>query len=28
LGVYSALRAKGAQPGDDVDMEGYAFEFQ
>jgi GTP-binding protein len=27
LGVYAALRAKGAQPGDDVDVEGYAFEF-
>jgi GTP-binding protein len=28
LGVYSALRARGAQPGDDVDIEGYDFEFQ
>jgi GTP-binding protein len=28
LGVYSALRAQGAQPGDDVDIEGYEFEFQ
>jgi GTP-binding protein len=28
LGVYAALRAQGAQPGDDVDLEGYAFEFQ
>ncbi len=28
LGVYAALRAKGAQPGDDVDIEGYEFEFQ
>jgi GTP-binding protein len=28
LGVYAALRAKGAVPGDDVDIEGYAFEFQ
>ena len=28
LGVYAALRAKGARPGDDVDIEGYAFEFQ
>jgi GTP-binding protein len=28
LGVYAALRARGAQPGDDVDIEGYAFEFQ
>ena len=28
LGVYAALRAQGAQPGDDVDIEGYAFEFQ
>jgi GTP-binding protein len=28
LGVYSSLRAKGAKPGDDVDIEGYAFEFQ
>jgi len=27
LGVYSALRAQGAEPGDDVDIEGYAFEF-
>jgi GTP-binding protein len=27
LGVYAALRAKGAQPGDDVNVEGYAFEF-
>jgi GTP-binding protein len=27
LGVYAALRAKGAKPGDDVDVEGYAFEF-
>jgi GTPase len=27
LGVYAALRAQGAQPGDDVDVEGYAFEF-
>ena len=28
LGVYSALRARGAQPGDDVEIEGYEFEFQ
>ncbi len=28
LGVYAALQAQGAQPGDDVDVEGYAFEFQ
>jgi GTP-binding protein len=28
LGVYAALRAQGAQPGDEVDLEGYAFEFQ
>jgi GTP-binding protein len=28
LGVYAALRAQGAQPGDDVDVEGFAFEFQ
>jgi len=28
LGVYATLRAQGAQPGDDVDIEGYAFEFQ
>ena len=28
LGVYAALRAKGAVVGDDVDIEGYAFEFQ
>ena len=28
LGVYAALRAKGAQPGDDIDIEGYDFEFQ
>jgi GTP-binding protein len=27
LGVYAALRAQGAQPGDEVDIEGYAFEF-
>ncbi len=27
LGVYAALRAQGAQPGDDVDVEGFAFEF-
>jgi GTP-binding protein len=27
LGVYAALRARGAQPGDDVDIEGCAFEF-
>ena len=28
LGVYAALRAKGAQPGDGVEVEGYDFEFQ
>jgi GTPase len=28
LGVYAALRSRGAQPGDEVDLEGYAFEFQ
>lgn len=28
MGVYAALRAQGAQPGDDVDIEGYDFEFQ
>jgi len=28
LGVYDALRARGAQPGDEVDIEGYAFEFR
>ena len=28
LGVYAALRAQGAQPGDNVEIEGYAFEFQ
>jgi GTPase len=28
LGVYAALKARGAQPGDEVDIEGYAFEFQ
>jgi GTP-binding protein len=28
LGVYAALRARGAQPGDDIDLEGYDFEFQ
>jgi GTPase len=27
LGVYAALRSQGAQPGDEVDLEGYAFEF-
>lgn len=27
LGVYAALRSQGAQPGDDVDIEGYAFEY-
>jgi GTP-binding protein len=27
LGVYAALRAQGARPGDDVDLEGYEFEF-
>lgn len=26
LGVYAALRAKGAQPGDDVDIEGFPFD--
>ncbi len=28
LGVYAALRAKGAQPGDEVDIEGHLFEFE
>jgi GTP-binding protein len=28
LGVYSALRAKGARPGDEVDIEGFPFEFR
>jgi GTP-binding protein len=28
LGVYSALRARGARPGDEVDIEGHTFEFQ
>ncbi len=28
LGVYAALRARGAQPGDEVDLEGYTFEYQ
>ncbi len=28
LGVYAALRARGAQPGDEVDIEGYMFEYQ
>ena len=28
LGVYSALRAQGAQSGDDVSVEGYEFEFR
>ena len=28
LGVYSALKSKGAKPGDEVDLEGYTFEFQ
>ncbi len=28
LGVYAALKSKGAQPGDEVDLEGYTFEFQ
>jgi len=27
LGVYAALRAQGARPGDEVDIEGHAFEF-
>jgi GTP-binding protein len=27
LGVYAALRAQGAQPGDDVMIEGHEFEF-
>lgn len=27
LGVYSALRAQGAQPGDDIDIEGHQFEL-
>ena len=28
LGVYAALKSRGALPGDEVDMEGYLFEFQ
>lgn len=28
LGVYAALRAQGAQPGDEVDVEGYIFKLQ
>ena len=28
LGVYSALRAQGAQPGDDVEIEGFSFVFE
>lgn len=28
LGVYAALRGKGAQAGDEVDIEGYMFEFR
>ena len=28
LGVYAALRAKGAKPGDEVEIEGRAFEFE
>lgn len=28
LGVYNALRSAGAQPGDDVYIDGFAFEFQ
>ena len=28
LGVYDALRARGAQPGDEVEIEGYTFEFR
>lgn len=28
LGVSAALKAHGAQPGDEVDLEGYTFEFQ
>ena len=27
LGVYSALRAQGARPGDDIDIEGHEFEL-
>jgi GTP-binding protein len=27
LGVYAALRARGAQPGDDIDIEGHEFEL-
>jgi len=27
LGVYSALRAEGARPGDDIDIEGHEFEL-
>jgi GTP-binding protein len=28
LGVSAALKAQGVQPGDEVDLEGYTFEFQ
>ncbi|MHB1344548.1 MAG: GTPase ObgE [Thermoleophilia bacterium] len=28
MGIYEALRAAGAQPGDEVDIEGLTFEFQ
>jgi GTP-binding protein len=28
LGVNEALRAEGARPGDEVDIEGHTFEFQ
>jgi GTP-binding protein len=28
LGVYAALAAQGAQPGDEVDIEGHVFEFR
>lgn len=28
LGVYDSLRASGAQPGDEVDIAGFLFEFQ
>ncbi len=28
MGVYEALRTEGAQPGDDVEIAGFAFEYQ
>jgi GTPase len=28
MGVYDALRSRGAEPGDEVDIDGFVFEFQ